>query len=325
MEAAGYTDLLRRFVGTDTYSYLFDGQLGYLDYALASPSLLRQVTGATAWYINAAEPPLFDYNDGVHDPGERGFERESTVLPLYEANAYRSSDHDPVIVGLQLGKGSAVGRPTPAGEAPVVDTPFTDLANTSAAHLDNIRRIYGLGITAGTSGTTFSARMPASLQQSASFLVRLYTAVEGVDPPAVDTPYVDLGNVSAAHRDDIRRIYGLGIMAGAPLTATSSDSCVSRGRMATLLARFYTVVTSRLAPVVATPFTDLDNAPTPLRDDIGRIYGLGVTEGTSRTTFSPDACTTRQQMASFLARTYRVTTQVIVLNSLRLVILTTNY
>ena len=71
LEAAGYTDLIGRFAGTDAYGYLFDGQLGYLDHALASPSLLRQITGASGWYINADEPPLFDYNDDIRDPGER--------------------------------------------------------------------------------------------------------------------------------------------------------------------------------------------------------------------------------------------------------------
>ncbi len=308
LETAGYTDLIRRFVGADAYGYLFDGQLGYLDYALASPSLLRQVTGVAAWQINADEPPLFDYNDDVHDPGERAYQRESAALPIYEANAFRSSDHDPVIVGLRLGKSPTAGRRAPAGEAPVTETPFTDLADASDAHRDHIRRIHGLGITKGTSPTTFSPRMPASLQQTASFLARLYEAVVGEDPPVVEPPYADLGNTSDAHRDDIRRIYGLGIIADAPFATVSSDACVSRGRMATLLARFYTLVTGSLAPVGATPFTDLGGEVTSASGDIGRIFGLGVTEGTSRTTFSPDACTTRQQMASFLARAYRAVT-----------------
>ncbi len=295
-------------MGADAYGYVFDGQLGYLDHALASPSLLRQVTGVTGWYINADEPPLFDYNDGVRDPGEREFERKSTALPVYEADAFRSSDHDPVIIGLQLGKDPAAGGPAPAGEAPAVETPFTDLGNASAAHRDNIRRIYGLGITVGTSETTFSPRMPASLQQAASFLARLYASVAGGEAPALETPLADLGNASAAHRDNIRRIYGLGIMAGEPFATISPDACVARGRVATLLARFHAVVTGSLAPTVATPFTDLDGGASAPSHDISRIYGLGMTEGTSPTTFSPDACTTRQQMASFLVRAYRAAT-----------------
>ena len=147
-----------------------------------------------------------------------------------------------------------------------------------------------------------------SLPQAASFLARLFTAVEGGDAPPAETPFTDLGDVSEAHREDIRRLYGLGIIASEPFATISSDACVTRGRVATLLARFHAVVTGTLAPVVATPFTDLDGGEAALRGDIGRIYGLGLTEGTSRTTFSPDACTTREQMASFMARAYRAAT-----------------
>ena len=147
-----------------------------------------------------------------------------------------------------------------------------------------------------------------SLPQAASFLARLFTAVEGGDAPPAETPFTDLGNVSEAHREDIRRLYGLGIIAGDPFTSISSDACVARGRMATLLARFHAVATGSLAPVAATPFTDLHGGDTAPSGDIGRVYGLGLTEGTSRTTFSPDACTTREQMASFMARAYRAVT-----------------
>jgi predicted extracellular nuclease len=97
-----YTDLLNTFIGPFAYTYLFDGQLGYLAHALANASLFGQVTGVTEWHINADEIPVFDYNDDIQDSGEASFERESTALPIYENNSFRSSDHDPVIVGLNL-------------------------------------------------------------------------------------------------------------------------------------------------------------------------------------------------------------------------------
>ena len=99
---AGYTNLLQQFEGEDSYGYLFDGLLGDLDHALASASLLPQVTGAGGWDINADENPLLDYDDTVRDAGEATFERESAARPLYAADPYRSSDHDPAIVGLAL-------------------------------------------------------------------------------------------------------------------------------------------------------------------------------------------------------------------------------
>ncbi len=101
--ADDYTDLLDALLGPSAYSYVFDGQLGYLDHALANTPLRAQVTGVTAWHINADEIPVFDYNDDILDVGnESSFERESTSLPIYESNASRASDHDPILVGLDL-------------------------------------------------------------------------------------------------------------------------------------------------------------------------------------------------------------------------------
>jgi predicted extracellular nuclease len=91
--AAGYRDLLRDFVGQDAYSYRFDGQLGSLDYAFASPGLRASVTGATVWHINADEPDILDYDTTFKRPAQDA---------LYEPDAYRSSDHDPLIVGLAI-------------------------------------------------------------------------------------------------------------------------------------------------------------------------------------------------------------------------------
>jgi predicted extracellular nuclease len=89
--AGGYTDLIREFQGENAYSYVFDGMIGYLDHGLASEGLADEVTGATEWHINADEPDILDYDMTFKQPAQEA---------LYEPNAYRSSDHDPVIVGL---------------------------------------------------------------------------------------------------------------------------------------------------------------------------------------------------------------------------------
>jgi hypothetical protein len=102
LQAAGYTDLVAQFGGSSAYGFVFDGQLGYLDHGMSNASLTPQVTGAGEWHINADEIPLFDYNDDVRSTGEAAFEEESDVFPLYEPNQFRSSDHDPVVVGLDL-------------------------------------------------------------------------------------------------------------------------------------------------------------------------------------------------------------------------------
>jgi uncharacterized protein len=86
-----YTNLIALFQGPYAYSYTFDGQAGYLDHALASTSMLAQVTGAAEWHINSDEPDVLDYDTSFKPPAQDA---------LFEPNAYRSSDHDPVVVGV---------------------------------------------------------------------------------------------------------------------------------------------------------------------------------------------------------------------------------
>jgi predicted extracellular nuclease len=91
--ANGHTDLVFKYGGEYAYSYVFDGQLGYLDYGMANEDLLPEVTGTAAWHINADEPDILDYDTSY---------KKDAQDALYEPNAYRSSDHDPVIVGLDV-------------------------------------------------------------------------------------------------------------------------------------------------------------------------------------------------------------------------------
>lgn len=80
----GMTDLHRSFHADSSYSYTFGGQAGYLDHALCSRSLLPQVTGMVAFHINSDEDDRYTYD-------------KSNDLTMF-----RSSDHDPVLVGLRL-------------------------------------------------------------------------------------------------------------------------------------------------------------------------------------------------------------------------------
>jgi len=92
LNAAGYENQIERFVrpGGTPYSYVFGGESGYLDHALASTSLAPQVAGVTEWHNNSDEPDAIDYNI------------EASGQDPYVANPYRASDHDPVVVSLNL-------------------------------------------------------------------------------------------------------------------------------------------------------------------------------------------------------------------------------
>ncbi|MBN1559978.1 ExeM/NucH family extracellular endonuclease [candidate division KSB1 bacterium] len=88
LKEAGYVNLVET-AEANVYSYVYEGQAGALDHAFVSPSLYSQIAGTALWHINADEPAALDYHS-------------SNAAALYDPGPYRSSDHDPVIVGLQL-------------------------------------------------------------------------------------------------------------------------------------------------------------------------------------------------------------------------------
>lgn len=92
LSEAGLIDQVARFDGLQGYSYVFDGEAGYLDHALANASMSAQITGTTHWNINADEPVVIDYNT------------EFKPQDLYTNAPFKSSDHDPVVIGLSLKK-----------------------------------------------------------------------------------------------------------------------------------------------------------------------------------------------------------------------------
>jgi predicted extracellular nuclease len=103
----GFADQIARFNGDEGYSYVFDGEAGYLDHALANATMAAQITGALEWHINADEPSVIDYNT------------EFKPQDLYTTLPYRASDHDPVVVGVSLQKriNGSKGRDTIIGTA----------------------------------------------------------------------------------------------------------------------------------------------------------------------------------------------------------------
>lgn len=94
LEARGYVNLVARFAGVDAYSYIYHGEAGYIDHALASPALAARVKAAHVWHINADEPVALQYTfDGKNTEQRQTF---------YAPDAYRSSDHDPLLIDVAL-------------------------------------------------------------------------------------------------------------------------------------------------------------------------------------------------------------------------------
>ena len=84
LDAAGWRDAFALAGVQQPYSYVYNGRSGRLDHALLSPSLAPLLRGAAEWHINADEPDSVGYAGG-NQPGP-----------------WRSSDHDPLLLGLDL-------------------------------------------------------------------------------------------------------------------------------------------------------------------------------------------------------------------------------
>ena len=90
LRANGLIDLheLKQTSKKPHYSYIYYGISGSLDHAFASKSLASDVTGIATWHINADEPRFLDYNE------------EFNPKSLFKPDPFRSSDHDPVLIGI---------------------------------------------------------------------------------------------------------------------------------------------------------------------------------------------------------------------------------
>ena len=138
LESAGYANVISN--PESAYSFVFDGQYGTLDYGLANESLASQVTGATEWHVNADEPDALDYNLDIFVSG--GVEPRNPNL-FDGSTPFRNSDHDPLIIGLELSSPDPVNEITGSDRSDI-------LTGTSGA--DRIEGRGGWDILTGGAG-----------------------------------------------------------------------------------------------------------------------------------------------------------------------------
>lgn len=206
-----------------TYSYVFDGQTGTLDYALASASLGPQVAAATLWHANADEADALDYNLDFGRPAG-----------IFDGSvAWRSSDHDPVVVDLALASPNEItGTPQrdtltgTSGNDRITGLQAADRITTGAG---NDVVVYTRSVDGGDTLTDFAvgsdridlARLLDSLGYAGNdpladgivtFTARDTSTQLSIDPdgsggPAGARAYILLQNVSPSALDDAANFF----------------------------------------------------------------------------------------------------------------------
>lgn len=101
LEGAGWA----RVSGAGPASYVYSGRSGSLDHVFANAAAKPLLAGVTSWAVNAQESIAFEYSRAGMN----------AHLSVEADNPYRSSDHNPEIIGLTLL--GADPAPTP-GETP---------------------------------------------------------------------------------------------------------------------------------------------------------------------------------------------------------------
>lgn len=196
-------------------------------------------------------------------------------------------------------------------------TACTGAATKSAGFLDtlglfaesSINCLAYYGITHGTAPNIFTPDSPVTRWQMALFLVRA-APLAGVDlSPPVDQGFQDIGGLQSSAQDAINQLASLGITRGTSATTFSPNALVNRSQMALLLHRFLRqsdvgpggVSAHSVRPDDAI-FSDIGDLSDTASHAVRVLFEMGVTSGTSATTYSPSSIVTRAQMVVFITR-----------------------
>jgi hypothetical protein len=276
----------------DRYSYIFDGYSGYLDHALSTPSLHAKILGVAPWHINADEPSVIDYNT------------EFKPEDLYADNEFRSSDHDPIVIGMGI-PGPVITSLSPNMKQ-VGSATFTITVTGQRFNSGNV--VYWNGVALPTSYVS-STQLRATV--NASFVTDIDIAEITVNDsdPALFYVYT-FADVLPTHPlwRYVEGFFDKGITTGCAINPMRycPDQVVTRAQMAVFLLRAVHVDD-------ATPYVPVNVEPDTFADPpvnawmepwIEQFYAEGYTTGCAANPlrYCPEKGITRGEMAIFLLR-----------------------
>ncbi|TFC91723.1 MULTISPECIES: ExeM/NucH family extracellular endonuclease [Cryobacterium] len=185
------------------YTYAFGGTVGSLDHVFASPEANSAVTDVDVWNINSVESVALEYS-----------RYNNNVTDFYAADAFRSSDHDPAIVGLKLSSSVNINLLNINDFHGRIDANTVKFAGT----IEQLRAEYGDAATLFLSdGDNIGATLFASASQNDKPTIDVLNALElkasGVGNHEFDQGFADLnGRVADAADFDYlgANVYKLG-------------------------------------------------------------------------------------------------------------------
>ncbi|WP_237221410.1 ExeM/NucH family extracellular endonuclease [Rothia nasimurium] len=264
---AGYTNIGEKFNAGQTY--LFGGRTGSLDHILASPALTEKVESAQVWNINSVESIAHEYSRYNYN-----------ITNFYDRSEFRSSDHDPLLVGLDI-------QPRPFE--------FKDVSKHDAFYYE-IMWLADRGITTGWEDGTYRPLNSIERGAMAAFFYRLAGKPEFTAPAQPS-----FKDVSPAHPfyHEIEWMKSRGITKGWEDGTFRPDESVTRDAMAAFFYR-YAGSPHYVAPL-SSQFTDVATT-NMFYKEIMWMRSRGITTGWPDQTFRPVETVKRDAMAAFIYR-----------------------
>ena len=183
-------------------------------------------------------------------------------------------------------------EPTPE-PTPEETVKFSDVS-TSAYYYDAVKWAVENGVTDGVSATLFAPYESCTRAQIVTFLWR----AAGSPEPKTMSSFADVP-ASAYYAKAVAWAVENGITNGMTDTAFAPDATCARGQSVTFLYRALKGTASGSAS-----FTDV-KSDAFYADAVNWAVASDVTNGTSATTFSPNADCTRAEIVTFLYRAYQ--------------------
>ena len=204
------------------------------------------------------------------------------------------------------------------------DIPAAGFTDTTSTDVDCLAYY---GITKGTTATTYEPTASVPRWAMALYLTRAMNEASVTLGTGADQGFTDISGKSAEIQTAINQLKQAGVTTGTTATTYSPDDNVSRQEMAMFVERMLDTIApgpggvsdAELVGGAATTYinsncdaaqactakynyTDIDSGTVTVEASIAikELYQLGIHDGVSATTFSPDADMTRAAMASFL-------------------------
>lgn len=173
---------------------------------------------------------------------------------------------------------------------------FKDL-NEDNPHFDAIQTLKERGVISGFEDGTFRPYATITRGQAAKILANILN----LDTSLKVQKFKDVSS-NHEYAGAINALVEKGIIQGYPDGTFKPNQNLTRGQMAKIIVKAFELNLSEEGDL---PFTDV-SANNEYKPYIQTLFNLGITVGTTKTTFSPSAPIARGQMASFVVRSEKV-------------------